>query len=322
MRKRFFSVSMLALMAAGVFAVTDRAAAQIFIGTPTPQQFLGQGQPSTQKGEWFTNGADKNFSRYVPLDQINGSNFNRLQVAWRFKTDHFGPYPEYKLEGTPLMVKGVLYTTAGTRRAVIALDAKTGELLWTHSIDEGHRAAVSARQLSGRGVSYWTDGRGDERIIYVTTGYRLVELNAKTGQMITSFGDGGARRPQARRGERRERTDRPRLRRNRHSRAADGGRRRAAGRLLDARGRDRAHAQQHQGRGARLRCAHRQAAVAVQHHSGAGRTGQRDVGKQFLGRQRQHRRVDAHHRRRGARPRLSSGGDADFRLLRRPPPGQ
>jgi outer membrane protein assembly factor BamB len=112
-------------------------------------------------------------------------------VAWRFKTDAFGPYPEYKLEGTPIMVKGVLYTTAGTRRSVVAIDAKTGELIWSHSLREGERAANSARQLSGRGVSYWTDGRGDERIIYVTTGFRLVELNAKTGAMIGSFADNG-----------------------------------------------------------------------------------------------------------------------------------
>ena len=61
------------------------------------------------------------------------------------------------------MVMGVLYTTAGTRRSVIALDAKTGELIWSHSLREGKRAAVAARQLSGHGVSYWTDGRGDER---------------------------------------------------------------------------------------------------------------------------------------------------------------
>jgi len=114
-----------------------------------------------------------------------------MEVAWRFKTDAFGPYPEYKLEGTPIMVKGVLYTTAGTRRSVIALDAKTGELIWSHSLREGNRAAVAPRQLSGRGVSYWTDGRGDERIIYVTTGYRLVELNAKTGAVISSFGADG-----------------------------------------------------------------------------------------------------------------------------------
>ena len=78
------------------------------------------------------------------------------------------------------MVNGVLYTTAGTRRAVVALDAATGELRWVHSEREGARAAASPRQLSGRGVAYWTDGR-DERILYVTTGYRLVALDAKTG---------------------------------------------------------------------------------------------------------------------------------------------
>ena len=79
-----------------------------------------------------------------------------------------GPRPEYKLEGTPLMVNGVIYTTAGTRRSVVALDAKTGELIWVHSMREGARGAIAPRQLSGRGVSYWTDGKGDDRMIYVT----------------------------------------------------------------------------------------------------------------------------------------------------------
>src|SRR5437879_5072962 len=147
--------------------------------------------PSTANGEWPIYSADLKGSRYSPLDQINGSNFNQLEIAWRFKTDHLGPFPEYKLEGTPLMVKGVLYTTGGTRRSVIALDAKTGELIWSHSLREGKRAANAPRQLSGRGVSYWTDGRGDERILYVTTGYRLVELNAKTGALVNSFGTNG-----------------------------------------------------------------------------------------------------------------------------------
>ena len=106
------------------------------------------------------------------------ANFNALEVAWRFKTDSLGPRPEFKLEGTPLMVDGVLYTTAGTRRAVVALDAATGELRWVHAEYEGARAAASPRQLSGRGVAYWTDGR-DERILYITTGYRLVALDAQ-----------------------------------------------------------------------------------------------------------------------------------------------
>jgi quinoprotein glucose dehydrogenase len=150
------------------------------------------GQPSTKNGDWWHYSADMRGNRYSPLDQINGSNFKDLEVAWRFKTDNLGPRPEFKLEGTPIAIRGTLYTTGGTRRSVIALDGRTGEVIWTHSLREGRRAAVSPRQLSGRGVSYWTDGKGDERIIYTTTGYQLVELNAKTGSMIQSFGKGGA----------------------------------------------------------------------------------------------------------------------------------
>ena len=149
------------------------------------------GFPSTKNGEWPNYNADVKGSRYMPLDQINASNFNQLEVAWRFKTDNLGPRLEYKLEGTPLMVKGVLYTTGGTRRSVVALNAKTGELKWVYSMDEGRRADVAPRRLSGRGLSYWTDGKGDERIVFVTIGYRLVELNAKTGQPISTFGKGG-----------------------------------------------------------------------------------------------------------------------------------
>jgi quinoprotein glucose dehydrogenase len=167
------------LLAVSVLFMTPRLAGQ------------ATGQPSTAKGEWPYYTGDIKGTRYSPLDQINASNFNKLEVAWRYKTDNLGPFPEFKLEGTPLMVNGVLYTTGGTRRSVIALDGKTGELIWVHSMREGKRAAVSPRQLSGRGVAYWTDGKGDERILYVTTGYRLVALNAKTGAPIQGFGDRG-----------------------------------------------------------------------------------------------------------------------------------
>ena len=146
---------------------------------------------SPKTGEWIYWSGDLSGSRYSPLDQVNASNFNKLEVAWRFKTDNFGTRPEYKLEGTPLMVNGVIYTTAGTRRDVVALDAGTGEIRWVYSMREGQRAVISPRQLSGHGVSYWTDGHGDERILFITTGYRLVELNAKTGDPIPSFGQNG-----------------------------------------------------------------------------------------------------------------------------------
>ena len=147
-------------------------------------------QPSTKNGDWPYYTADVKGTKYSPLDQINASNFKELEVAWRFKTDNLGTRPEYKLEGTPLVIKGIMYATGGTRRAVFALRADTGELLWTHSEFEGARAVNSPRQLSGRGVSYWTDGK-EERILYVTTGYRLVALDAKTGNRISSFGKDG-----------------------------------------------------------------------------------------------------------------------------------
>src|SRR6476469_7855041 len=149
------------------------------------------GLPSTRNGDWPHYTADIHGTRYSPLDQINGSNFNQLEVAWRFKTDNLGPRPEFKLEGTPLMVKGVIYATGGTRRSVVALDGKTGEIIWVHAEREGARAVAAPRQLSGRGLSYWTDGKGDDRILYVTTGYRLVALNAKTGTRVSSFGKDG-----------------------------------------------------------------------------------------------------------------------------------
>jgi quinoprotein glucose dehydrogenase len=152
-----------------------------------PELVSGQ---SGNDADWPTYGGDLANTRYRKFDQINAGNFNKLEVAWRFKVDNLGPRPEYKLEGTPLMVHGVLYATGGTRRAVVALDAATGELLWMHSENEGARGDHAPRGLSGRGLAYWTDGK-EERILYVTPGYRLIALDARTGNRITSFGEQG-----------------------------------------------------------------------------------------------------------------------------------
>src|SRR6266545_4710156 len=141
-------------------------------------------------GEWPTYGGDLASTRYSPLDQITKENFNKLEVAWRFKTDALGPRPEFNFEGTPLMVDGIVYSTAGTRRAVVALDAGTGEMLWMHSENEGKRGEAAPRQLSGRGLAYWTDGRSS-RIVYVTPGYQMIALDAKTGAPAAGFGRNG-----------------------------------------------------------------------------------------------------------------------------------
>ncbi|MBI2186894.1 MAG: pyrroloquinoline quinone-dependent dehydrogenase [Acidobacteria bacterium] len=146
--------------------------------------------PGTANGEWKTYGGNLRNTRYAPLDQINTDNFTKLEVAWRFKTDALGPRPEFNFQGTPLMVGGRLYTTAGTRRAVVSLDAGTGEMLWMYSLNEGARGDSAPRRLSGRGLSYWSDGR-QERILYVTPGYQLIALDAKTGRPVPTFGKNG-----------------------------------------------------------------------------------------------------------------------------------
>ena len=169
---------------------TTLIVASVSVAVWAAGRVAAQQAPATPSGEWRSYAGDLRNQHYSPLDQINAGNFTTLEVAWRFKTDSLGPRPENKLEGTPLVVGRMLYTTAGTRRAVVALDAATGELKWVHSESEGARAANSPRQLSGRGVAYWADGR-DERILYITTGYQLVALDAKTGARIASFGKDG-----------------------------------------------------------------------------------------------------------------------------------
>ena len=148
------------------------------------------GQTGSANSEWRSYGGDLGNTRFAALSQINAENFSKLEVAWRFKTDSLGPRPEFKFESTPLMVNGRVFSTAGTRRAVVALDAATGEMLWMHSEHEGARGAAAPRQLSGRGLAYWTDGK-QERILYVTPGYRLVALDARTGDPVAGFGSNG-----------------------------------------------------------------------------------------------------------------------------------
>ena len=171
--------------------MTTRSSAALIVAAmfALPAQEVSA-QHGARNGEWPTYGGDLGNTRYAALDQIDASNFNRLEVAWRFKTDNLGPSPEYLFQSTPLMVDGVVYSTAGSRRAVVALDAANGELLWMHRLDEGERGRVGPRQLSGRGLAYWENG-ADRRVLYVTPGYQLIALDARTGDRIPGFGAAG-----------------------------------------------------------------------------------------------------------------------------------
>jgi quinoprotein glucose dehydrogenase len=141
----------------------------------------------TADTDWIGYGNDLASTRYAGLDQIDASNFNNLEVAWRFKTDNFGARKDSYFNATPTVVKGRLYGTVGSERYLVCMDAATGQIIWTYRHDEKGR--LGARGGSGWGVGYWTDGTV-ERILYVTRSYQLISIDIATGLPDPAFGTG------------------------------------------------------------------------------------------------------------------------------------
>ena len=150
-------------------------------------------QTGAAEGEWRHYSGDLGATKYAPLDQIDASNVNRLQIAWRrpaIDPAIMAVAPGLRAGGsfrtTPLMIDGVLYATNAIG-FVEASDPGTGRTLWV----EGPTAPGPAgyRGASTRGLAFWTDGE-DERIITQHSEY-LVALNARTGKPYADFGDGG-----------------------------------------------------------------------------------------------------------------------------------
>ena len=155
---------------------------------PTPSV----AQNGVSDGEWTVYGGDAGHTRYSSLDQIDASNAADLEIAWRFTARNFGPNPFAQSQTTPLYVDGILYATLGQTRNVVAIDPATGELLWMwRNPETDERLEDAPRGNAGRGVAYWTDGQGDERIIVFTPGYQLAALDAHTGYPVPEFGGDG-----------------------------------------------------------------------------------------------------------------------------------
>src|ERR1041384_7659154 len=104
-------------------------------------------------------------------------------------SEEFRTFGGVQLGSHALMVGGRLFVTAGTRRDAVALDAKPGETLWMHRLDEGPRGETVARR-NNRGLAYWSDG-SDERILLISPGYQLIALDARTGHAVPGFGKNG-----------------------------------------------------------------------------------------------------------------------------------
>src|SRR5688572_23549271 len=147
-------------------------------------------QTGATDGEWPAYGGDNSGIRYSALDQINADNIQNLEVAWVWKSDSLQPNAIATSETTPIMVDGVLYFSMDQRRYVIAADAGTGETLRMYRPDEGDRLVAAPRKIH-RGVSYWSDGNGDDRILFATPGFNLIALDAHTGRPVASFGTNG-----------------------------------------------------------------------------------------------------------------------------------
>ncbi|MEZ5488864.1 MAG: PQQ-binding-like beta-propeller repeat protein [Gammaproteobacteria bacterium] len=154
----------------------------LLIATPSFSQERG-----TPYGEWHFQSGDAWGTRYSPLDQIDGDNFSQLETAWLWRGDNFGPQVDYINRATPLYVNGRLYTVAGSRRTVVAIDPATGETLWTFREPDTTRWERSMRTSYGKGVAYGQiDGRD---VIYFTSpAFFLWALDAETGLPVENWG--------------------------------------------------------------------------------------------------------------------------------------
>ena len=141
----------------------------------------------TENGEWRYIGGDVWHTRYSPLDQVTAGNFEDLEIAWVWRGDNYGSTTLGVSRSTPIYVDGLLYTVAGERRTVIAIDPATGETVWTYREPHTTRVNRGMRNGYGKGVAYAeVDGRG---VIYVITpAFFLHALDAKTGRPLEDWG--------------------------------------------------------------------------------------------------------------------------------------
>jgi quinoprotein glucose dehydrogenase len=173
---------MIAVLLAGLATGCSLDAATSDRGAQTPAK--GDAQ-----AEWRGINGNDSSTRFSPLTQIDASNFERLKVAWEWKgTD--SPVDlggETLPRNLPIYARGKLFTTAGPKRTVVAMDPATGKTLWTFQEPETFRRTYSPRYNHGKGVAYAeVDGRG---VIYiVTAAFFLHALDADTGRPIEGFG--------------------------------------------------------------------------------------------------------------------------------------
>jgi quinoprotein glucose dehydrogenase len=151
--------------------------------------FLFAGQalaqaPGTADGEWHYLGGDSAHTRYSPADQIDAENFEDLEEAWVWDGASFNAASG---RSTPSYINGTLYTVAGPRRHVVAIDPDSGETIWSYREPHTTRYEYSMRKDYGKGVGYAEiDGR--DVIYIISPAFFLTALDAETGYPLEGFG--------------------------------------------------------------------------------------------------------------------------------------
>ena len=154
---------------------------------------LSPSPAKSQTVEWPSYAHDVFGTKYSPLDQIDASNVDELEIVWRQPVipdairDGDTSVGTSNSQNTPLMAGGLLYVSTGFG-TVAALDPTTGDVVWNDDVPV-FADAPQQRTRAPRGVAYWTDG--DDARVIAARGPKLVALNPKTGERGAGFGDGG-----------------------------------------------------------------------------------------------------------------------------------
>ena len=151
-------------------------------------------EPTTRVGDWRHAGGTHWSEKYTPLNQIDASNFNALEVAWRWQSiDSQLPrdlaYTTGDHRAVPLVIDGVMYTNTNHGQ-VVALNPETGEEIWRFDPESYRFGRPNFSPLQTRGIEYWTDGE-IERLFLATLGKQLVSIDIETGRPDPNFGDNG-----------------------------------------------------------------------------------------------------------------------------------
>ena len=121
-----------------------------------------QSEMSAADGDWRHHGGNHRSDKYSPLDQVNGSNFALLEVAWRYRSPDLDlpeelAYPTGDYRAMPLVINGVMYVNSN-HGLISALDPVTGEEHWVFDPKSYEYGPPLFSPLQTRGIEYWTDG--------------------------------------------------------------------------------------------------------------------------------------------------------------------